>query len=159
MFTAEYRFPRLYLRQPFSGAGSHCALSCFSLSGEPLRGASVPLTSCTCCPLPKISTTWPEWSPPCPWAHTGLIKSWCVLTGRRCPLPEILHPGGSSLALLTTGTPAWRCQSCLWVSTAFCFRCSLLGSIHPAASALQACLCQWVLSLQLCNIIRFGVTL
>lgn len=65
MFTAEYRFPRLYLRQPFSGAGSHCALSCFSLRGEPLRGASVPLTSCTCCPLPKITTTWPEWSPSC----------------------------------------------------------------------------------------------
>lgn len=159
MFTAEYRFPRLYLQQPFSGADSHCALSRSSLSREPLRWASVLLTSWTCCPLLKISTTWPEWSPPCPWAHTGLIKSWCVLTERRCPLPKILHQGGSSLALLTTGTPAWRCQSCPWVSTAFCFYCSLLDSIHSAASALKDCLCQWVLSLQLCNIIRFGVTL
>lgn len=119
------------------------------LSAEnPLRWASVPLASCTSSPLPKTSTAWPEWSPPCPWAHTGLIRIWCVfsLNGGH-PLPAILHPRGSSLALLTNEAPAWRCQSCPWVSTVFCFCCCLLGSIHPAASALKACLCQRALSL------------
>lgn len=96
----------------------------------------------SCCPLPKTSTSWPKWSPPCPWAHTGLIRIWCLFS--------LNHPRESSLALLTNEAPAWRCQSCPWVSTVFCFCCCLLGSIPLLRQPLKpvytngSCHCNYV---------------